>query len=346
MLAPGRGYPDERGGVGMGKLLSVRRRLYHLWHAGLVCIVVLLASVLAACSAEAPGTSTRLSIATGGTGGVYYVYGGALADEITQNVEGVEATAESTAASVDNMLLIENGGSDLAFVSADTAADGVAGVEDFEEPIPAQVLAQLYLSPIQVVALDGSGIRSIEDLAGRTVSVGAPNSATEVSAERILTLAGVDSEAGIEREQLGVDESVDAIRDGTIDAFFWGGGVPTGAITDLASTDSIRLLPTGQYVDGIRREYSEVYTESTIPAGSYEGFNEEVGTIAVPNFLLSNESLDEELAYQVTSVLFEQQEDLAQAHPEAEKLELQSAQQVAPLELHPGARRYYEEAGR
>jgi uncharacterized protein len=346
LLAPGHGYPDERGGVGMGKLLSVRRRLYHLWHAGLVCIVVLLASVLAACSAEAPGTSTRLSIATGGTGGVYYVYGGALADEITQNVEGVEATAESTAASVDNMLLIENGGSDLAFVSADTAADGVAGVEDFEEPIPAQVLAQLYLSPIQVVALDGSGIRSIEDLAGRTVSVGAPNSATEVSAERILTLAGVDPEAGIEREQLGVDESVDAIRDGTIDAFFWGGGVPTGAITDLASTDSIRLLPTGQYVDGIRREYSEVYTESTIPAGSYEGFNEEVGTIAVPNFLLSNESLDEELAYQVTRVLFEQQEDLAQAHPEAEKLELQSAQQVAPLELHPGARRYYEEAGR
>ena len=330
----------------MGKLLSVRRRSYHLWHAGLVCIVVLLASVLASCSAEAPGTSTRLSIATGGTGGVYYVYGGALADQITQNVEGVEATAESTAASVDNMFLIENGGSDLAFVSADTAADGVAGVEDFEEPIPAQVLAQLYLSPIQVVALDGSGIRSIEDLAGRTVSVGAPNSATEVSAERILTLAGVDPEAGIEREQLGVDESVDAIRDGTIDAFFWGGGVPTGAITDLASTDSIRLLPTGQYVDGIRREYSEVYTESTIPVGSYEGFNEEVETIAVPNFLLSNESLDEELAYQVTRVLFEQQEELAQAHPEAEKLELQSAQQVAPLELHPGARRYYEEAGR
>ena len=345
MLAPGHGYPDERGGVGMGKLLSVRRWLCHLWHAGLVCIVVLLASVLAACSAEAPGGSNRLSIATGGTGGVYYVYGGALADEITQNVEGVEATSESTAASVDNMFLIENGGSDLAFVSADTAADGVAGVEDFEEPIPAQVLAQLYFSPIQVVALDGSGIRSIEDLAGRTVSVGAPNSATEVSAERILTLAGVDPEAGIEREQLGVDESVDAIRDGTIDAFFWGGGVPTGAITDLASTDSIRLLPTGQYVDDIRREYSEVYTESTIPAGSYEGFNEEVGTIAVPNFLLANESLDEELAYQVTRVLFEQQEDLAQAHPEAEKLELQSAQQVAPLELHPGARRYYEEAG-
>jgi TRAP transporter TAXI family solute receptor len=313
----------------------------------LVSIVVLLAFALAACSgSEAPGGGgDRLSVATGGTGGVYYVYGGALADQITQNVEGVEATAESTAASVDNMLLIESGGSDLAFVSADTAADGVAGAEDFEEPIPAQVLAQLYLSPIQVVALEGSGIETIEDLAGRTVSVGAPNSATEVSAERILTLAGVDPEAGIGREQLGVDESVDAIRDGTIDAFFWGGGVPTGAISDLASTDRIRLLPTGQYVNRIRQEYSEVYTESIIPAGAYEGFDEEVETIAVPNFLLANASLDEELAYQVTRVLFEQQEELAQAHPEAENLEIHSAQQVPPLELHPGAQRYYEEAG-
>ena len=329
----------------MGKLLSIGWS-HRLWRAGLVSIVVLLAFAVAACStSEAPGGGDRLSVATGGTGGVYYVYGGALADQITQNVEGVEATAESTAASVDNMLLIESGGSDLAFVSADTAADGVAGAEDFEEPIPAQVLAQLYLSPIQVVALEGSGIETIEDLAGRTVSVGAPNSATEVSAERILTLAGVDPEAGIGREQLGVDESVDAIRDGTIDAFFWGGGVPTGAISDLASTDRIRLLPTGQYVNRIRQEYSEVYTESIIPAGAYEGFDEEVETIAVPNFLLANASLDEELAYQVTRVLFEQQEELAQAHPEAENLEIHSAQQVPPLELHPGAQRYYEEAG-
>ena len=328
----------------MGKLLNIGRS-HPLWRAGLVSIVVLLAFAVAACStSEAPGGGDRLSVATGGTGGVYYVYGGALADQITQNVEGVEATAESTAASVDNMLLIESGGSDLAFVSADTAADAVAGTEDFEEPISAQVLAQLYLSPIQVVTLEGSGIETIEDLAGRAVSVGAPNSATEVSAERILTLAGVDAETGIEREQLGVDESVDAIRDGTIDAFFWGGGVPTGAITDLASTNSIQLLPADLYLNDINQRFSAVYVGLVIPAGSYEGFDEEVGTIGVPNFLLANESLDEELAYQVTRVLFEQQEALAEAHPEAEKLDLEGAQSVAPLELHPGARRYYEEA--
>lgn len=314
------------------------------WGAGLA--VSLLLFMLAGCSTSgAPGGGDRLSIATGGTGGVYFVYGGALADQITQNVEGVEATAESTAASVDNMLLIADGSSDLAFVSADTAADAVAGVEDFEEPVPAQVLAQLYLSPIQVVALEGSGIGTIEDLAGRTVSVGAPNSATEVSAERILTLARIDPEAGISREQLGVDESVDALRDGTIDAFFWGGGVPTGAITDLASTDRIRLLSTEEYVEPIRQQFSEVYTWAIIPAGAYEGFDEEVGTIGVPNFLLANESMDEEMAYQVTRVLFEQKDALAEAHPEAEKLDLRSAQEVAPLELHPGARRYYDEAG-
>ncbi len=329
----------------MGQAFCTGVRL--LWRGGQVLVTALLvAGALAACSpSQAPGGGDRLSIATGGTGGVYFVYGGALADQITQNVEGVEATAESTAASVDNMLLIADGSSDLAFVSADTAADAVEDKEDFEEPVPALVLAQLYLNPIQVVALEGSGIRTIEDLAGKNVSVGAPNSATEVSAERILQLAGIDPEAGIGRDQLGVDESVDALRDGTIDAFFWGGGVPTGAITDLASTDRIRLLPTDQYVESIRQGFSEVYTEVTIPAGAYEGFDEEVVTIGVPNFLLANEAMDEELAYQVTKVLFEQKEELAEAHPEAEKLELQSAQQVAPLELHPGARRYYDEVG-
>ena len=190
---------------------------------GVVFVAALSVFVVGCSGSEAPGGGDRLSIATGGTGGVYFVYGGALADQISQNVDGVEATAESTAASVDNMLLIADGSSDLAFVSADTAADAVAGTEDFEEPVPAQVLAQLYLSPIQVVVLEGSGIETIGDMAGRTVSVGAPNSATEVSAERILTLVGIDPEAGIGREQLGVDESVDALRDGTIDAFFWGG---------------------------------------------------------------------------------------------------------------------------
>jgi uncharacterized protein len=138
---------------------------------------------------------------------------------------------------------------------------------------------------------------------------------------------------------------VDAIRDGTIDAFFWGGGVPIGAVTDLASTNSIQLLPADLYLNDINQRFSAVYVGLVTPAGSCEGFDEEVGTIGAPNFLLASESLDEEPAYQVTRVLLEQQEALAEAHPAAEKLDLEGAQSVEPLELHPGARRYYEEAG-
>jgi uncharacterized protein len=138
---------------------------------------------------------------------------------------------------------------------------------------------------------------------------------------------------------------VDAIRDGTIDAFFWGGGVPIGAVTDLASTNSIQLLPADLYLNDINQRFSAVYVGLVTPAGSCEGFDEEVGTIGAPNFLLASESLDEEPAYQVTRVLLEQQEALAEAHPAAEKLDLEGAQSVEPLELHPGGRRYYEEAG-
>src|SRR5918998_1000028 len=313
--------------------------------AGAVGALIIL-SVLAACGAEAPGGGNRLSIATGGTGGVYYVYGGALADQITQNIDGVEATAEATSASVDNMNLIAGENSDIAFSLADTAADAVEGREEFEgEPTPAQALARLYINYTQVATTAGSGINSIEDLRGRSVSVGSPGSGTEVIALRVPRAAGIDPDADIDRQQLGVDESVDAVRDGTIDAFFWSGGLPTGAVTDLATTDQIVLLPNTDYLDTLRNQYGEVYQEETIPAGTYEGLDQDVGVIGVPNYLVVNEAMDEELAFQITQLLFDQQDALAQAHPEARNLDIGTAPQTPPLELHPGAQRYYEEAG-
>lgn len=310
-------------------------------------IALILLFLLAACSAgEAPGGGDRISIATGGTGGVYFVYGGALADQITQNVEGVEATAEATSASVDNMQLIADESSDVAFSLADTAADAVEGREQFEgEPVSAQALARLYVNYTQVVTVAGSGINSVEDLRGRSVSVGSPGSGTEIIALRVLRAAGIDPDSDIDRQQLGVDESVDAVRDGTVDAFFWSGGLPTGAVTDLATTNQILLLPTVEYLDALRNQYGEVYQESTIPAGTYEGFDEDVAVIGVPNYLVVNESMDEERAFQITQLLFEQQDALAEAHPEARNLDISAAPQVPPLDLHPGARRYYDEAG-
>ncbi len=311
-----------------------------------IVLALIVLWLLAACSAgEAPGGGDRLSVATGGTGGVYFVYGGALADQITENIEGVEATAESTSASVDNMLLIADESSDIAFTLADTAADAVEGREDFEEPVPAQALAQIYTNYTQIATTAGSGIGSIEDLRGRSVSVGSPGSGTEVIALRVLSAAGIDPNADIDRQQLGVDESVDAVRDGTIDAFFWSGGLPTGAVTDLATTDQIVLLPSVDYLGALQQQYGEVYQQAIIPAGTYEGFDQDVAVIGVPNYLVVNESMDEQMAYDITRLLFDQQDALAEAHPEANNLDIDTAPQVPPLELHPGAQRYYDEAG-
>jgi TRAP transporter TAXI family solute receptor len=242
------------------------------------------------------------------------------------------------------MQLIGDESSDVAFTLADTAADAAEGREEFEgRPVPARALAQLYTNYTQVVAPAGSGISSIEDLRGRSVSVGSPGSGTEIIALRVLEAAGIDPDSDIDRQQLGVDESVDAVRDGTVDAFFWSGGLPTGAVTDLATTEQIVLLPTVDYLSPLRSRYGEVYEETIIPAGTYEGVGQDVSVIGVPNYLVVNESMDEELAYQITNLLFDQQDALAEAHPEARNLDINTAPQVPPLELHPGAERYYDE---
>lgn len=310
-----------------------------------VAVGVLFLGILVGCSGAAPGQGDRLSIATGGTGGVYYVYGGGIADQITQNIDGYEATVEATAGSVDNMLLIQDGSSDLALTLGDTASDAAEGVRGFEEPVPVEALAYLYDNITQVVTLADSDIESLEDMEGQRVSVGAPGSGTEVIAVRLFETVGIDAENDIERAQLSVAESVDALRDGTIDAFFWSGGLPTGAITDLASTDEMRIVPLDDYLGPLQEEYGEVYGETTIPAGTYAGYDEEVATIGVPSFFVASAEMEEDLAFDITQLIFDQKEALVEVHPEAEKLNAEDAQQVAPLELHPGAQRYYDEAG-
>ena len=238
--------------------------------------VVLLAT---ACGGEGSGSGSeggggRLSIATGGTSGVYFVYGGGLAKVISKNLKGYRATAETTSASVDNLILIQKGSSDVAFTLADTALDAVKGREGFKEPVPMRALAQIYDNYTQVVAKAGSGIKSIEDLKGKRVSVGAPNSGTEIIADRIFEAAGIDPKSGIKRQGLGVEESVQAMKDGSIDAFFWSGGLPTGAITDLTTTDKITLLDTTVYTDKLVQKYGEVYRDDTIPKGTYKSVDE------------------------------------------------------------------------
>ncbi len=215
----------------------------------------------------AEGGTGRLSIATGGTGGVYFPLGGGLADLITENIEGYTATAEETNASVDNMNLIGSGDSDIAFVLGDTASDAVAGTGDFEgAPIEACALGILYTNFTQLVASADSGITSVADLEGMRVSLGEAGSGTEIIGLRVLEAAGLDPDADIERAQLGVAETVDALRDGTLDAGFWSGGLPTGALVDYASTGDMVVVPTGEFAADLQSEFGDYYLESEIPA--------------------------------------------------------------------------------
>jgi TRAP transporter TAXI family solute receptor len=307
---------------------------------------LLLTSMLAV---AVPGVlaQDRLSIATGGTGGVYYPYGGGLANLLSNEIEGIEVTAEVTPASVDNMLLIDSGDVDLAFVLADTLADAAEGAGAFEQPIPAQALAVLYNNVTHIVTTDGAGIESVADLAGKRVSVGSPGSGTEVIADRVLTAAGIDPQTGITREQLGASESADAIRDGQIDAYFWSGGLPTASVTDLGASANVDLMlvPNADLASAMREQHGEFYGTDTVPSDTYPGHDEETEVIVVPNVLVVHEDFDEELAYQIISTMFEHQDELILSHPEAENLTLESATLNSPVPFHPGALRYYEEQG-
>ena len=310
---------------------------------------VLAAALLIGCTQ--PGELTqRLSIATGGTGGVYYPYGGGIAKVISDSLEGVEATAEVTAGTVDNLKFIASRSADLGFALADSLDDAFHGRGAFSDfgAVPARAIAVLYDNHNHVVTLEGTGIRAVPDLAGRIVSTGAPGSGTEVSAFRILEAAGVDPEQDIRRQSLGASQSVSALRDGKIDAFFWSGGIPTGSVLDLATTPgrTIRVVPNAGVLPLLQARYgAAVYHESVIPLRTYPGMDADVATIAVSNVLVASEAMDAELARGITAALFDYHTELAAVHPMAGVLALETAVAGSPVPFHDGAISYYRERG-
>lgn len=299
--------------------------------------------------ARSHGGTMRLSIATGNTGGVYYPYGGGLARVISQSVPRVDATAEVTAASVDNLKLIQLGKADIAFVLTDTLDDAIAGRGPFAKmPVKARTLAVLYPNYTQVATVEGKGINRLADLRGRVVSTGSPGSGTEVIAFRVLRAAGIDPNKDIRRQGLTVNASVDALKDGKIDAFFWSGGLPTASLLDLASTVGItaKLLSNDEVLPKLREQFTPgLYFRLVIPKGTYPGVNYDSGSVGVANALVVKDTMSDELAYELTKVLFDRQPDLAAIHPEAKKLTLDTAVHGSPAPFHPGAIRYYEERG-
>ena len=290
----------------------------------------------------------RLSIVTGGTGGVYYPLGGGLANVLSKAIPGLEATAEVTSASVDNIKLVGAGKADIAFTLADTAADGFNGVGKFKEKVQVRTIAVLYANHSQWVTVEGTGVTKMQDLKGKRIATGAPGSGTEVIALRILEAYGIDPEKDVKREKLSVAESVNALKDRKIDAFFWSGGVPTAAVTDLAATPGmkIKLLDHTDAIPNLVKKYGPLYVKGTIPAKSYPGQDKAAQVADVWNLLVVNAKMDEKLVYDLVKATFEHKADLVAVHSEANNLELTKQLEIgSPVPFHPGALRYFAEKG-
>ena len=294
--------------------------------------------------AAAEERNEQLTFATGGTGGVYYPYGGGIANVVSAELPGVVITVQETNASVDNMLLLESDQAQLALVLGDVVSDAVNGENTFEAPIDVCSLGNLYNNFVHVFTTADTGITSIEDLRGKRVSPGAVGSASEVTGDRIMQAAGLDPQTDIERSQLGVAETVAAIQDGTVDAGFWSGGLPTGAIVDLASSDELVLIPTDEYADAMAQEYGDYYFAEDIPAGTYEGQDEPSGQVVSPNILVVRSDMEQSLQEDITRVIFEGQEQLVTVHPAAEELDPATAGDVGFIETCPGAQAYFDSA--
>jgi uncharacterized protein len=279
-------------------------------------------------------------IATGGQGGVYYVYGHGIAGAVRAELPGMRPQVMATAASLDNLRLLAARKADVAFTLADSAALAVRGQSPFSAPQQIRALALLYDNYVHLVVRAGTAIRSLTDLRGRQVSVGASGSGTELIANRLVDLAGLSG--AITRRRLGIAESAAALRAGQVDAFFFSGGLPTAAIADLARTDAIRLVDLSAYVASMRGRYGEFYFERSIPASTY-GLGGETATIGVPNLLVVRADMDDDLAFRLTRLLFTERAALARAHPAARRLNARTGYATYPVELHPGAARYYRD---
>ena len=314
---------------------------------------VFLASALAAgLGATRPGLAQerRLSVVTGGTGGVYYPLGGGLANLLSRHVPGWQVTAEVTGGSVDNLRLVGARRADIGFTMADASLEAARGEgQQFQgRPVNHRALAVLYPNIMHIVTVEATGITTVAGLRGKRVSTGSAGSATEVMAFRVIEAAGLDKDRDMRRERLGAAESTNALKDRRIDAYFWVGGIPTAAVTDLAATPGtrIRLIDHDDVVAPLTQRYGKLYTAGVSPAGSYPGQDRENTIAQVWNILVGHTEMPDDVAYNITKVIFEHREEWAQVHAEARNVRLESQRQAnSPVPFHPGALRYYAEKG-
>ncbi|MEU6074123.1 TAXI family TRAP transporter solute-binding subunit [Micromonospora sp. NPDC047074] len=286
---------------------------------------------LAGCQ-DSPDPPVPIRIATGSPTAVYHAFGQSLATILNRELRGVHASVVVTAASAENVRLVGAGAAELGFTQADVLPAAPAA-----HPSVVAV-ARVYDDLLHLVTTAGGGVRTLADLRGRRVSVGAPGSGTEITAVRLLEVARLGGGKVIQ-QRLGLDDSVAALRAGTIDAFFFSGGLPVRAVEQLASDSATRIVDLGEWTGPLRESNPEVYVTRDIPRSVYG--TEPVTTVANPNFLIVRADLPTPLIREVTRLLMERRQELAAAHPAAGRMSPRSAIATAPLPLHPGAADWY-----
>ncbi|WP_309083461.1 TAXI family TRAP transporter solute-binding subunit [Chelativorans sp.] len=295
--------------------------------------------------AATAGAQEFINVLTGGTSGVYYPLGVALSEIYGEKIEGSRTQVQATKASVENLNLLQQGRGEIAFALGDSVKLGWEG--DTEAGFPGKLdklrgIAAIYPNYIQIVASTDSGIKTLEDLKGKSLSVGAPASGTELNARAIFAAAGMSYEDLGKVEYLPFAESVELIKNRQLDATLQSAGLGVASIRDLSTSLAITVVAVpAEIVEKI----GAPYMSATIPAGTYEGQAEDVNTAAVGNMLVTHADVSDETAYQMTKQLFENLDRLTAAHAAAKEIKLETATEGMPIPLHPGAERYYKEKG-
>lgn len=308
-------------------------------------------TLLAAAAALATATAAQaapqfINVLTGGTSGVYYPIGVGLSQIYSDGIPDVKTSVQATKASVENLNLLQAGRGELAFALGDSVADAKNGVEDagFKAPLTKlRAIAGAYPNYIQIVASRESGIKTLADLKGKTISVGAPKSGTELNARAIFKAAGLTYEDMGRVQYLPFAESVELIKNRQLDATLQSSGLGMAAIRDLSSVMPLNYVSVP--VDVVGKIGNSAYQSAMIPANTYDGQPEAVPTVAITNILVTHEDVPDETAYQMTRLMFENLTRLGNAHSAAKDIKLENAAKNLPIPLHPGAERYYKEKG-
>lgn len=291
----------------------------------------------------------RLVVVTGGTGGVFYPYGGGLAKILSENVPNCQASAQVTGGSVDNVKLLAAGEADIGFSTIDSAFDGTKGIGAYaaDGAQPVAVIARLYDSYLHLVATAESGITSVADLKGKRVSVGSAGSSTEEIADRILIAGGLDPKVDVGRDNLSVSESTGALSDGKIEAFFWIGGLPTAAVKDLAASGqpAIKFISTAAEQAKLELQFPGIYQAGTIPANTYAGQTEDVPGLGVANVLIVSAEAEDAMVTAVLTGIFDHLDAVHAIHPEAAKLTIEGAYTKTPVPFHAAADAFFTGRG-